>query len=83
MVAAAQEERDLDPLALALGMREELAHRRAQAEVVRMRRAEVVERAGRAPRRARRSRIAQATSFTCDDDAGRVEHDEAVLDRSR
>src|SRR5579862_7442342 len=80
MIAPAQEESDLDPLPLALGMGEELAHRGAEPEVVRMARAELLEAA------AERVRAVELENGACDlvhmyDDTGRIEHDDPVLAR--
>ena len=80
MIAATEEERDLDPVALALGVGEELTDGLAQPEIVRVRRREVVE-----------PRVQRFRALDLEDRAGdlvhvlhaaaRVEHDEPVLAR--
>ncbi len=80
MVAAAEEEGDLDAIALALGMRLQVAHRLAQPEVVGMRRGEIVE-----------ARPQHDLALDLEDGAGDLvhvrdaaaglEHDQAVLAR--
>src|SRR5207244_8268588 len=79
-VAAAEGERGLDPVALTSRLGLELAHGLAQAQVVRMRRREIVE--ADAERLAALHLEDRARDLVhVDDDGVGIEDDEAVLDR--